>query len=355
VPSGRALALVLGTLALTGCGGGRESAADPVTAHDAGVPERLVDAPRAWYPQATWLAPDRFVVTVGPAEEAEVPMREPLRVMRADGSGLRPLEPDRDVGDCRQVVDDLPEVLPDGRLGFRETCDFEDVARPFRTRLYAWDVDGGDPEVLLETEEALGGFTFARGLRDGFYAVDSSVCAGMGTIRDGVLGPLPVRLGGAAWTLDASLRGGECVEEGRARGPDLAPDGRTVAFAASPASAGIEGQARLDVPWNLYVMNVDERRPRPVLEGIEGSSGPRHSPDGRWLLFAGRLGDSGDGVYLLRLSDRRVVRISGDRDDRPASWSPDGREVLVIRDIREDGLTQRSELVRLDVSGVVGG
>jgi hypothetical protein len=245
-------------------------------------------------------------------------------------------------------------VLPDGRLGFRETCGPADPARGLRVRLLAWDLEGR-PDVLLETDEPVGEFTFAPGLEDGLYSVDSSICAGIAAIRDGEPAPLPVRLDGVNWALDAALSGGECVEEGRAGGPAISPDGREVAFAASPASAGVEGQARLDVPWNLYVMDRREQRPKAVLEDVGSLGRPLWSPDGRLIAFNGEI-DGRAGVYVLRLADRRVLPVSLEADDAATSWSPAGRELLAVRESGPlDELPERSELIRLDVSGVVGG
>ena len=334
---------------VAGCGGTEREASVNRTSVD--VPQRLVEVPEARYTDAAWLPGDRFVVVVGSADGSE--RRRPLRLV-GEGGSVGELVPDRDVGGCRQVVDDAPTVLPDGRLGFRETCEPEDIAGDSRIRLLAWDLEGA-PEVLLETREAVGVFSFAPGLREGLFSVDSSICAGIGVIRDAGIAPLDLRLPGERWSLGAALDpGSDCEQEGRARGPEYSADGRSIAFAASPASAGVAGQARLDEPWNLYVMDAEERRPRAVVEDVVGMSGPRFSPDGRWLVFAGRFGETGDGVHLVRVADGRVVTALGEAGVGPAAWAPDGREVLVIRDLREDGLTQRSELVRVDVSGVVG-
>jgi hypothetical protein len=275
----RVAAAGLPILAAAGCGG------QPVGSSES-APARTIDAPTARYADASWLPDGRIVVTVGPGEQ--VAPRRPLRLLSSTGEDLGELVPGRDVGGCRQVVDDAPTVLPDGRLGFRGTCEPEDVAGDSRIRLLAWDLEG-EPEVLLETREAVGAFSFAPGLRDGLFSVDSSICAGIGVIRDAGIAPLDLALPGERWSLGAALDpGSDCEREGRARGPEHSADGRSIAFAASPASAGVAGQARLDEPRDLYVMDAEERRPRAVVEDVVGMSGPRFSPDGRWIVFAAR-------------------------------------------------------------------
>ena len=341
-----ALLLTTAAVAAAGCG-----SADDVEAPD--LPQRTIAAPTAAYFGGAWLDDERIVVRT--SLPGDSPRRESLSVLRPDGTGLRRLEPERDdVEECFGLRDSGAQVLPDGRLGFVESCEYEEPDRPERIRIFAWDLDGR-PEVLLSTDRPLGRFAFRPGLREGLYDVESSICGGIGTIRDGTLGPLPVRLDGADWSLDADLRGGDCVEEGRARGPAFSPDGRTVGFAASPQSAGVEGQERLDVPWNLYVMDAEEQRPRAVLEDVRSLGGPDWSPNGRWVSFAGRIDSGATGVFVLRVSDRRLVQVSEGDGDSPASWSPDGRELLVIREVFGDDDVQRSTLIRFDVSSVVGG
>jgi Tol biopolymer transport system component len=69
--------------------------------------------------------------------------------------------------------------------------------------------------------------------------------------------------------------------------------------------------------------------------GVETS--PSLSPDGKSLVFAGTVG-SGTGLYLLRIGDRKAVRLAADSSatsEEPA-FSPDG-ERIAFRSDRDGG------------------
>lgn len=269
--------LLLGLLLASACGGSDEGDGDPaVTTVE--VSMRTVEAPAGEYFDAAWLAGDRIVVGVD--LEERVSRLEPLRAMRGDGSGLEPLERARPDGECFRVVEQRPARLPDGRLGFMETCEREDITAPSRQRLLAWDLET-EPETLLEAPAGISSYTWRPDLAEGLWSRDSGICAGIGTMArgDGLSG-LSVTLPGADWPLDASLEtaDGDCTQEGRAAAPAWSPGGRTIAFVASPQSAGVEGQARLEQPWNLTSWTPTAGSRVPCCGTSRGSAGRRGRP-----------------------------------------------------------------------------
>ena len=346
-----------GLVVVAGCGGGDPAGGGGMNVTQADAPSRVVDAPDGLYLAATWMRDDRVVVDVQlPGDDKR---SGGLRVMGIDGSGLRELDPRLEDRECLNQRQSGARNLPDGRLGFLDRCEFEALERGERTRLYAWDLER-EPELLVETDEPMNGYTLRDGLREGLYDIDSSICAGIGEIRGGELRPLDLKLPGEDWSLGAAIAadGSDCgaPDIGRAREPAYSPDSRRIGFTASPQSVGAEGQARLDAPWNLYVMDAEDREPEAIVEDVQSLSGPLWSPDGKWLAFNGEI-DGDAGVFIVGLEAREVVAITDRGEDGATAWSPDGRELLIVRTPglgENDELPERSELVRFDVSKIVG-
>jgi len=113
------------------------------------------------------------------------------------------------------------------------------------------------------------------------------------------------------------------------------PDGERLFYAASPT---------LDGPFDLYELKPGAA---PVRLTERGGLMPDCSPDGRWLAFVSPA-DGGDvDLWLLRLRDRRLVRLtSGPEVDLHPCWSADGRRVLFSRvayDTNRDGAVDGSD------------
>lgn len=95
---------------------------------------------------------------------------------------------------------------------------------------------------------------------------------------------------------------------------DLSPDGRQVAYTVSRMRGADEppGGAYTE----LWIVPAGGGTPRAVITAPRSASGPRWSPDGRWLAFIARLeADPQAQVYL-------VPAAGG--DPRPATRSPTG-------------------------------
>jgi len=94
-----------------------------------------------------------------------------------------------------------------------------------------------------------------------------------------------VQSGGQRFSLEEPQALNDC-DGGRAGLPALAPDGRTLAFFASPATIGApEGPNRLSIPWNLYVLEPGSAGPRELASGYTNVQAPRWSPNGAALIF----------------------------------------------------------------------
>jgi dipeptidyl aminopeptidase/acylaminoacyl peptidase len=109
---------------------------------------------------------------------------------------------------------------------------------------------------------------------------------------------------------------------------DIAPDGGEIAFAANTDQTGT------DPNFDVYVISAEGGKPRNVsAENGASDSGPRYSPDGRYLAFGRQTVKRfyGDRVRLV-LHDRqagtnRVVADAFDRSVAGVVWTPDAQAV----------------------------
>ena len=99
----------------------------------------------------------------------------------------------------------------------------------------------------------------------------------------------------------------------------------------------------------IYLTNVDQRPSRLVRVSPDGTvlgavgatgeslAGPRFSPDGTTLAYSEEENQN-ENVWLLDVATgaaRRLILGDPGTWDEPAAWSPDGRQLLILRRMRE--------------------
>lgn len=283
-----------------------------------GLPEDL------GYASLGWIKTDTIVIEAGPrgpvgsmglvALDPVVGSLQPLRVEPENG--------------CRLQQPGLPSRLPDGRLGYVVYCLAE--SGPDRFTMFARSLTDATPTRLAE----LGGYnptgvSFAPDLDQAIFGHSSAICAGVAFA--GLMGVIPLPpttagSGSSSFRVDQALTSDRCDETGRANDPVWSPDGKRIALLVSPPLDGVGGLDRVDLPWEVDVVNSSGNpNLTTLLAGLVRPSGLDWSPDGRWLVFSGRLGDQ-PGTYIVQIGDRRVVRIFDQILAGPV-WSPDGQSI----------------------------
>jgi dipeptidyl aminopeptidase/acylaminoacyl peptidase len=201
-----------------------------------------------------------------------------------------------------------------------------------------------------------GPFSVGPSLDQAIVSVGDVMCGSLLWVdADGVRYPdIAIEGDGESWNLGsffADTSTDSCTDQGRAAWPAWSPDGSRIAFFGSLGSVGVAGQARLDVPWNLYVIPPAATEARPILVDIAHARALSWSPDARWLAFSGGLEGLG-GTWLFDTSNNRPIAISGSQANALA-WSPAGDQIAAITPIEQEGVSVDSKIAIFNLRDLV--
>lgn len=103
--------------------------------------------------------------------------------------------------------------------------------------------------------------------------------------------------------------------------PRISPDGRQVVYVRN--FMDIMDDRRRS---NLWIINADGSRHRPLTSGNQNNFSPRWSPDGDRLLFASTSEGDGVELYMRWMDTGQTAKITNlNRSPGGLSWSPDGK------------------------------
>jgi len=203
--------------------------------------------------------------------------------------------------------------------------------------IVGYELNSGRTQEIFGPQDKLspGGFSFDPQMTRAIVESGSGICASIGWLTGN--GPEPLRIsmgsGNRRWRLDEAFQQSgdqDCTKLGRAEGPSWSPDGKQIAFFASPQSVGVSGWDRLRVPWQLYLMDPANLRPHKITGDVIEPSAPAWSPDSHWIAFSATT-NGRRGTWLVDAQTGRMKSFTTILA-QDLSWSPDGNQIAILHD-----------------------
>lgn len=339
------------------------------------VPHEIIEAPSLPYHTLMWLADGEllaFFTTEDHNNEAEL-QTVTLSYFDFQSNLVREIQLQTDTL-CRITRYYNPTRLQDGRLGLRKHCLGRYPDEPLGSwkqdehylMVYDWDIQKLEYLVVTPTARELGPgrFTWNPDMTRGIQAGGSLYSTLYWLTPEGIE-PMDVTLsnGDKKWSLADTLIIARTptlsitdYDLGVAHGPAWSPDGRTIAFFASPEAIGKRGQSRVTGQYHLYLMDPITLEPTPALDNLYFPGNPYWSPDNRWIVLQAYVGESGSkGLWLFSVDSGDLYLIAKG-EFNGFLWSQDGQEIIAVHCLNQDVPScQDTEIVKYDVRQFVLG
>lgn len=105
----------------------------------------------------------------------------------------------------------------------------------------------------------------------------------------------------------------------------LSPDGKFMAFTAVWQAQG--GPQRVT---QIYMLNLTSGKYSQLTELPDGAYDPSFSPDGQYLVFAGRPGFRVNDIYTMTRDGKNITKVTDNGNARSPIFSPDGKKVAFL-------------------------
>jgi len=114
-----------------------------------------------------------------------------------------------------------------------------------------------------------------------------------------------------------------------ANDPRISPDGRRVVYERRANDIMTDKTVS-----NLWIINADGSRHRPLVSGSAGASSPRWSPQGDRIAYVQGT-DSGTGIFVRWMDTGQTALLSNlQKSPADLSWSPDGRALAFVMSVK---------------------
>lgn len=311
--------------------------------------ERL-EVPPADYFGAAWLAPSSIVLAWRPPSEdasnaAHLVSLDP----KAESHQVLPFAESDD--ECWRAQEVRPVRLPDSRLGFIRECqprEFKGIDYSIDwLRVWAADLQTGKRELLADLGDPLvydGGrilysFSYRPGSTEGVAYLGTRICDGVALFDSAGVRPFDFRIGEGADAPNLSEPFERaCQDTINARDPVWSPDGVRIAVLASTEAKGRDGFDRLDLDWDLLVLDPSTGRYDRLLSGLRDPHSVAWSPDGRWIAVGETEDETRSTTWLLRADGQSSTkRLPIPERVTSLAWSPGSDALFGLLDPTPSG------------------
>lgn len=129
--------------------------------------------------------------------------------------------------------------------------------------------------------------------------------------------------------------------------PRWSPDNSQIAFGGIESASPTSDAEYFLTPYDIYLMTPDFENVQPILSGVRFLQYLKWSPGGQWLSFRGEY-EGQEGIWLLNIQSKSVTRLWPQQDFY--DWSPDGKQMVILKKTKVDNDVTKTELVIVDLS-----
>lgn len=328
------------------------------------VQVRSLSVGPADYSGSAWLDTGQIVTAWRPPGQAVSEVRR-LVVLEPERNAHREIPRDLDVTRCWRTEDSAPVAVSNGRVAFLRVCQPRGQADE---SVLQYDVATQDlVDSQLTTLASLGDVRVAAQklnvysmsldptLKVGVLWAGSRICDLVAQFDDQGLHPWDVRV--AKSPQDANLKDAffsTCPETINARDPVISPSGSHVAVFVAAEAAGKSGTDRLDVPWDLLLIDPKDGSSEVIATGLRDPHSLAWSPDSVWIAF-GSLDAAGTPQTFASRPEHvgDLVRFGPTSRITALSWSPDGSQLFGLSETADPLMDSHVSPQLIDMTDVL--